>query len=242
MNIVRAINKSLLISASVAGRKAIGLAILLSIALVLFVTGNVHAGMAWPTISGIAPDDAGTFVDNDVELTVYGYSFTGAGSSVPAEITPPLLEGQTLLVYLIHNTTAQQAEADFLQIANPDEVDVISLGAVNSILPSGYQESGRNNPDQYYTGSGENSNEVIRYQWFDVPRYGVYYLQPGEWSLVSMRFLGITEEVEGTGGSTSTGGADELILGPNIPEPTSLAVFLGATAMLILRRKSFGPR
>jgi hypothetical protein len=237
MNTLRVIIHRILASPSgLSGGKRTGL--VLSLCVVLFLSGANTWASSLPTISGVSPIDVDTFIDDSVELTVYSYAFEGSGSSVPGEITPPLLDDQCLLVYLIENTSAEQAEADFLQIANPDTVDVIGLGTVNSIVPSGYQENERHNPAQYYTGLGGDTDSIIRYQWFDVPEYGLQYLHQGEWALVSLRVLGLCDEVLATAGHTSTGGVNRGIPGPIIPEPASLAVFLGGL-LIAFRRGAF---
>ena len=183
--------------------------------------------------------DFDVFVRTDLAVTwrveVSSFVYDSSSDAVPAGMPVPAV-GQTLFAYLLENTgndlPTDIAVTDF-SIGNPDSLPLLAFDAATAI-PDGLDDADRGDPRNFF----ENTQSAA-YNWQDLafPPPATMELLIGQWSVVY--FL-----VDGTyadqNGSVIAGGICDAhtILGPMIPEPTTLLVCLvGIGALTITGRR-----
>jgi hypothetical protein len=194
--------------------------------------------MVWGTAEVLAnPGDIGgtpnhTEVDSfqgaGFSADVHSFVFYGTNADLPDDpVFPALVENETLIVYLIHNT-GSTGDVDLLGLLNPAGINPHSIG-VSSVIPEDFEPEYQIDPSIY-----EGSVQLIQYQWIPA---GFGYIEPEDWSLVFYRIMGFWQPVD-----AFVGLGDDLdsqqIPGPApIPEPAALAVLVFGLGMLLRRPK-----
>ncbi len=183
--------------------------------------------------------DFDVFVRTDLAVTwrveVSSFVYDSSSETVPAG-TPMPGAGQALFVYLVENTgndlPTDIAVTDF-SIGNPDSLPLLAFAAATAEADD-LEEEDRSDPRNFF----ENA-QSIAYNWQDLafPRPATTELLIGQWSVVYFLVDGTYTDQNGTiiAGGISDG---HSVLGPMIPEPTTLLVCLvGVGSLAMCRRR-----
>ena len=185
--------------------------------------------------------DFDVFIRDDLAVTwrveVSSFVYDSTSDEVPEGMPEPG-GGQTLFAYLLENTgndlDTDIAVTDF-SIGNPDSLPLLAFDAGSDVEPDDLDEDDRSDPRNFF----ENTQSVA-YNWQDVafPPPATMELLIGQWSVV---FFLVDGTFADQNGSVIAGGISDshTILGPMIPEPTTLLVCLvGVGALTMTRRRN----
>jgi len=137
--------------------------------------------------------------------TVYTAVYNGAEAGLPDDpLLTPLAPGESLFVYLVHNTGAG-GEVDLMALVNPDGVPLWRVGYL-SMNVDGFANAARVDPALLYAG-------LDSAQFGFSPNFGGR-LTPGKWALVYFRGPTGWQPVQGYVGLMSGQLDEALLLGP----------------------------
>lgn len=162
--------------------------------------GGQPAATRWDAI-GTAPGTS---------ASVYSCVYFGGGASIPNDpLLTPLVQHESLFIYLVMNTSDEE-DLNLFAVANPVNAPIWQVGYLSMNVP-GYDNALRHNPALLYAGL-----DGVRYGFH--PQFGGV-LHPGEWTLVFFRCISGWQPVDAAIGTPQSVFINGTTLGPGPIDP-----------------------